>query len=157
MRLYHGSYLPVPTPDLDHSRLNVDFGRGFYTTPIYTQAVNWCSKFKRRRKSAFVSFYRFDESAYHELSVLHFETYSEQWLDFILSCRSGQDSSDYDIVTGGVANDKVFNTVELYLDGLINKEEAIRRLRYERPNLQVCFRSEPALNRYLFFEGSEQI
>lgn len=39
---------------------------------------------------------------------------------------------------GGVTNDKVFNTVELYFDNLIDKKEAIRRLRYEKPNLQIC-------------------
>jgi len=39
----------------------------------------------------------------------------------------------------------------------IDKTEAIRRLRYEKPNLQICFRSERALNEYLHFEGSEQV
>ena len=65
--------------------------------------------------------------------------------DFILKCRSGRDDSDYDIVTGGVANDKVFNTVELYFDGLIDKAEAIRRLRFEKPNMQMCFRTNESL------------
>ncbi len=31
MILYHGSYVQVEMPDLEHSRENVDFGRGFYT------------------------------------------------------------------------------------------------------------------------------
>ena len=79
---------------------------------------------------------------------------SEEWLDFILNCRSGKDSTDYDLVVGGVANDKVFNTVELFFDGLIDKTEAISRLRYEKPNLQICFRTEKALS-LLRFEGSE--
>lgn len=39
MILYHGSYLEVVKPDLEHSRENIDFGKGFYTTPIYEQAV----------------------------------------------------------------------------------------------------------------------
>ena len=43
-----------------------------------------------------------------------------------------------------MANDKVFNTVELYFSHLIDKGEAIKRLRYEKPNLQVCFRTEIA-------------
>ena len=64
---------------------------------------------------------------------------------------------NYDIVIGGVANDKVFNTIELFFDHLIDKEEAIRRLRFEKPNLQLCFRTQKALESYLYFEGSEQI
>ena len=81
---------------------------------------------------------------------------SEEWLDFILNCRSGKDSTDYDLVVGGVANDKVFNTVELFFDGLIDKTEAINRLRYEKPNLQISFRTEKALS-LLHFVGSETL
>lgn len=155
MTVYHGSFLEIKTPDLAHSRTNVDFGCGFYTTPIREQAVKWCSKFKRRGQNAVVSSYDFDESAYDDLKVLKFDSYSEEWLDFILTCRRGKDTSDHDIVIGGVANDKVFNTVELYFDNLIDKNEAIRRLRYEKPNLQICFRTEISLQKYLHFEGSE--
>ena len=156
MILYHGSYLKIIKPDLKHSRDNVDFGRGFYTTPIYEQAVKWCGKFRRRGQKGVVSRYCFDKENMHNLKVLQFDSYSEEWLDFILNCRRGEDATDYDIVIGGVANDKVFNTVELFFDGLIDKKEAINRLRYEKPNLQICFRSEKAL-KCLFFEGSESL
>ena len=154
MILYHGSFLEIVKPDLAHSRPNVDFGRGFYVTPLYEQAAKWCGKFKRRGKDGIISRYEFDESREVELKTLKFDSYSEEWLDFILNCRSGKDSTDYDLVVGGVANDKVFNTVELFFDGLIDKTEAINRLRYEKPNLQICFRTEKALS-LLYFEGSE--
>lgn len=156
MILYHGSYLEISKPDLKHSRDNVDFGRGFYTTPIYEQAVKWCGKFRRRGKEGIVSRYLFDEENMQNLKVLQFDSYSEEWLDFILNCRNGKDSTDYDVVIGGVANDKVFNTVELFFDGLIDKKEAINRLRYEEPNLQVCLRSEKAIE-CLVFERSESL
>lgn len=154
MILYHGSYLEISKPDLKHSRAHVDFGRGFYTTPIYEQAVKWCGKFRRRGKEGVVSRYHYDEESVNNLKVLRFDSYSENWLEFVLNCRKGKDITDYDVVIGGVANDKVFNTVELFFDGLIDKKEAISRLCYEKPNLQVCFRSEKALD-YLFFEGSD--
>lgn len=156
MILYHGSFLEIKNPDLVHSRPTVDFGRGFYVTPLYEQAAKWCSKFKRRGKSGIVSSYVYDEGRENELKTLKFDSYSEEWLDFILNCRRGKDSTDYDLVTGGIANDKVFNTVELFFDGLIDKMEAINRLRYEKPNLQICFRTEKALS-LLQFEGSEVI
>ena len=70
-----------------------------------------------------------------------------------MNCRSGKDSTDYDLVVGGVANDKVFNTVELFFDGLIDKTEAINRLRYEKPNLQISFRTEKALSLLHFLKG----
>ena len=156
MILYHGSFVVVAQPDLLHSRPNVDFGKGFYVTPIYEQAEKWCNRFKRRGKDGIVSRYVFDEGVYRDLKVLTFDTYSEDWLDFILNCRREQDGPYYDLVVGGVANDKVFNTVELFFDGLIDKAEAIRRLQYEKPNLQMAFRTEKALS-YLLFEGSEKL
>ena len=87
---------------------------------------------------------------------MKFDSYTEDWLDFILNCRRGEDTTDYDLVIGGVANDKVFNTVELFFDGLIDKNEAINRLRYEKPNLQICFRTEKTL-KMLHFERSESV
>lgn len=157
MKVYHGSFLEVAKPDLKYSRKDVDFGCGFYVTPIYEQAVKWCGKFKRRGKDGIVSRYVLDDAALQNLKVLQFTAYSEEWLDFVLACRKGNDQSDYDIVIGGIANDKVFNTVELYFDGLIDKGEAIRRLRYEKPNEQICLRTAQVLENYLRFEGSEQV
>lgn len=156
MTLYHGSYLEIATPDLRHSRPNVDFGIGFYTTPLREQAADWCERFKRRGKEGIISCYDFDESAYDSLNILKFGSYSEDWLNFVLNCRTGNDVTDYDIVIGGVANDKVFNTVELFFDGLIDKAEAIKRLRYEKPNLQICFRTEKSL-KHLRFERSDKL
>lgn len=153
MILYHGSYLEVKIPDLSHSRPNVDFGRGFYTTPIYEQAEKWCGKFIRRGKEGVISEYDFDETIFNGLKILKFDSYSEEWLDFIMCCRNGDDKSDYDIVIGGVANDKVFNTVELFFDGLIDKSEAIKRLRYEKPNLQVCLRTASAIKNLRFMRS----
>lgn len=157
MILYHGSYLEVQYPDILHSRENVDFGKGFYTTTLFEQAEKWCGKYKDKIGTAVISVYDFDETAFEKCKVLSFDSYSEQWLDFILQCRSGNDVSGYDIVKGGVANDKVFNTIELFFDGLIAKEEALKRLRYEKPNYQLAFRSQKVLDDYLHFERSESL
>ena len=156
MILYQGSFLEIVKLDLVHSRPNLDFGRCFYVTPLYEQAAKWYGKFKCRGKDGIISRYEYDESRGAELKTLKFDSYSEKWLDFIQNCRSGKDATDYDLVVGGVANDKVFNTVELFFDGLIDKKEAIKRLRYEKPNLQICFCTEKALS-LLHFEGSEKL
>ncbi len=50
MILYHGFFVVVDKPNLTHSRPNVDFGKGFYTTSICEQAEKWCGRFKWRRK-----------------------------------------------------------------------------------------------------------
>lgn len=156
MIVYHGGLAEVPIPDLKHSRKAVDFGVGFYVTQIESQARSWAEKRKRKNGVAVVSLYEFDDKKIDDLKILRFESYSVEWLDFIVECRSLKDVSDWDIVIGGVANDKVFDTLELFFDGLASKEQTIDRLRMEKPNTQMCFRTDKALDR-LKFLGGEQI
>ena len=156
MIVYHGGAVEIPCPDLLHSRKAVDFGTGFYVTPIREQAIRWSAKRKRRDGTAVVSRYEFDEVAATNLKTLRFEAYSEEWLDFIVACRGLRDTSNWDIVIGGVANDKVFDTLEAFFDGFATKEQTIGRLRMATPNLQICLRSEVALS-LLTFAGSDLV
>ena len=151
MTLYHGSKDIVEYPEIRKARFNKDFYFGFYCTNIEKQAERWAIRYG---KKGYINKYEYTEN--QRLNILKFDKMTEEWLDFILNCRSGKDSTDYDLVVGGVANDKVFNTVELFFDGLIDKTEAINRLRYEKPNLQISFRTEKALS-LLHFEGSETL
>jgi hypothetical protein len=50
MILYHGSYLAIEKPDLSFSRITLDFGRGFYTTPIKVQTKKWSKRFISTKK-----------------------------------------------------------------------------------------------------------
>lgn len=156
MIVYHGSYIAISTPDLQHSRKEVDFGKAFYVTPIYDQAKKWSQRFKRINGKGIVSVFDFTEKEASHLNVLKFNSYTEEWLDFVITCREQADTTDYDIVIGGIADDKVFNTIELYRDGLITKTEALSRLKYEKPNLQIAFRTESAIQ-CLSFVRSEKI
>lgn len=72
MILYHGSYVEIRQPDLKHSRARVDFGKGFYTTPIYEQAEKWCLRFKRRQQSGIISVYDCDAHSFSSLKVMQF-------------------------------------------------------------------------------------
>ena len=156
MVLYHGSAIEIVKPDLSFAREKTDFGRGFYTTPIKEQAYKWAERFKRQHGKSYVSSYNIDEITIRkDCSLLEFKDYSDEWIDFILACRGGNDKSKYEIVIGGIANDKVFNTIELFFNGLIEKTEALRRLKFEIPNLQYCFRSQAVINNYLHYVECE--
>lgn len=154
MILYHVSDTIIEKPKLEFTRSYTDLGKGFYLASAYKDAQKFCAKFKTQGKDGFISSFEFTEDKLNTLNVMKFDDYSESWLDFILKCRSGQDTSNYDLVIGGVANDKDFNTVELFFDGLIDKAEAIKRLRFEKPNLQFCFRTQLALSCLTFIKAS---
>lgn len=157
MILYHSSDIEIRKPDIFHSRKNLDFGCGFYMTPLYQQAEKWCEKFIRRGKEGIISHYLLEDSVLEKCKILKFDSYSEEWLNFITNCRMGIDTTEYDIILGGVANDKVFNTCELYFKHYIDKKAALDRLRYEKPNHQVCFKKQEIIDGYLRFERSEKL
>ena len=60
------------------------------------------------------------------------------------------------MIVGSVADDKVVNTVELYSDRLISKEESLRRLRYYKPNLQIDIINQEVINDYLKYKKVER-
>lgn len=157
MIVWHGSNVPVGQPDTMHSRARVDFGQGFYVTPIREQACRLCARYLRLGQAPFLSRYVLDEAALGRFTVLRFPCYDDSWLEFVLSCRRGLDRTSWDVVWGGVANDKVFNTVELFFNGLIQKDEALRRLRFAAANEQICFRTQAAIDACLRYEGSERL
>lgn len=157
MIVFHGSDREIQKPDTLHSREEVDFGKGFYITPLEEQARSWCGRFLRKGKNGVISVYTLDDDAFTECQVKEFTKYSEEWLDFVVNCRKGLDKSNYEIVIGGVANDRVFDTVELFFQQLISRTEAIGRLAYEKPNMQICIRKQEILEQYLRFERSYQL
>ena len=154
MIVYHGSNMEIASPDVLHSRLKVDFGKGFYVTPLLKQAESWANRFIRQGQPGIVTQYNLDDEALTLPRALRFDAYNEAWLDFIVACRKGNPVPDYDIIMGGVANDRVFDTIELFFDGLIDKSVAIQRLQYQQPNHQICLKTQAMIDRYLHFMGS---
>lgn len=156
MIVYHSSSSAVSSPDIYHSRNNLDFGRGFYVTSLEAQALKYAERFLLRGQNAYLNIYELadDLSAFN---VLEFDRYDEGWLDFVSCCRRSADISDYDIVIGGIANDKVFRTIDLYFAGDINKDEALKRLKYELPNHQMCLRNQRLIDEKLKFVTSVEI
>ncbi len=55
MKLYHSSNVTVINPDTLHSRDDLDFGKGFYLTPIKVQAVSYAQRFQRRMQDAWLN------------------------------------------------------------------------------------------------------
>lgn len=157
--VYHGSFIEIRKPDISYSRRTLDFGKGFYVTPLREQAVRWALRWQRRGKKAIVNTYVFDDSsdALRKLRAKDFPEYDSSWLHFIMENRSGQPSESYDIIRGGMANDKVFNALELFFDGLISEEEALGRLKFERPNHQICICRQDLVDRLLVFQSSEEV
>ena len=160
MILYHGSYTSIETPQIITQEKGRDFGFGFYTTSIKEQAERWAIRTARLRsrqtdkeESAIVNVYNFDEKFAEKLKTKVFPEADMEWLEMVIKCRSDLNfKHGYDIVTGKIANDNVGETVEYVLAGIMRKEDAVERLRFEKINDQICFCSEESLKALVYKE-----
>lgn len=133
MILYHGSNMAIDRIDLDRSKPNKDFGKGFYLSENETQAMEMATfKTMQLGGEAIVTKFEFDETAMrsHVLRIKVFENYSEEWADFVFANREGNEVKKYDIVYGPIANDKISLQIRKLKDGSIDKTEFLNRLKY---------------------------
>lgn len=150
MKVYHSSDQCFQLADVAHSRDALDFGKGFYVTRLKEQAEKYANRFLRAGSDAYIHIFEYTPDS--DLKIKLFNSYDEEWLDFVCSCRKGADCyKQYDVIEGGVANDKVFQTVDLYMAGIYNKEQALQNLAYEMPNNQLCFITQKAIDKCLTF------
>ncbi len=160
VEIYHASTEIIEHPLCDAGRKELDFGQGFYLTDIYDQAVMWASRRASERDlPGILNVYLLDrDDILKEARVKLFKGYDSEWLNFVVSCRRGENKwTEYDYIEGGVANDRVIDTVNLFINGLISEEGALRRLAYLRPNNQICILNQALLDKYLHFADSIKI
>ena len=158
MIVYHGTTLKIENPEIITSEYGRDFGFAFYTTDIKEQAERWAVRKAKIEKDKdvvpIVNVYEWDDS--QDFSIKRFDEPSKDWLDMVVNCRSNTEfKHDYDIVIGKIANDNVGETVNYVVQGIMRKEDAIERLKFEKINNQIAFCSEESLKSLRFIECYE--
>ncbi len=160
LTVYHGGTEPIETPRVDVGRLKLDFGPGFYITDIYSQAKDWATKIAAERgKAACVNIYHLQQQKLLSLGKAKiFGSYNSEWLEFVTQSRLGNRPwGSFDYIEGGVADDRVVNTVRLYMTGYISAEDALSRLKYYKPTNQICILNQDLLDQFLTFIECENI
>ena len=145
--VYHGSSQLVETPEIRISKFNKDFYFGFYCTIMKKQAERWATRFDEK---GYVNIYEYHPNT--ELKILKFEEMTEEWLDFIVACRSGK-SHDYDIVEGPMADDTIYNYVQGFIDGKYSREMFWALAKFKYPTHQISFHTARALTTLKFVKG----
>ena len=160
MLLYHGSTMAVRKPIVSRGRGKTDFGKGFYTTTSREQAEKW-AQIKRDRMGdeahAIVSVFELDDavlnnSAYH---TRHFDGATAEWLDFVVGNRRGEVHHNFDLIMGPVANDKLYATITLYENGILDANAAIEQLNTHQLFDQLSFHTTKACKLLTFIETFE--
>jgi hypothetical protein len=158
MKVYHGSYIEIKQIDLLQCEPYRDFGRGFYVTKLKEQAEFWAKRKSRYKNNGFVTEFEFyySELVTRNCKTKQFETYNEEWLDFVVLNRNDKipaPAHDYDIVEGPVADDKVQNRIVHYLNGRISKTDFLEELKWHEETHQICFCTVASL---VFLKDIEQ-
>lgn len=152
MKLYHGTNKTFDKIDLMASKPNKDFGRGFYLSPNYEQALNmaYIKTEQQQEGEPLVMEFEINEADMDALRILRFEKYSEDWAKFILINRNnstGQPVHDYDIVIGPIANDRVGVQLWRYESQLIDLHTLVQKLKYMKGmTMQYFFGTEKAIS-----------
>ena len=158
MILYHGSDVVVKNPVIIKSEKGRDFGCAFYLTLIREQAERMAKRKQRMNKSgsAIISVFEFNEKDISNIEYKMFKNPDLEWLDMIIECRTNPSfRHGYDIVEGKIADDSVGETILFVIDGVIKKEDAIERLKFQRINSQIAFCSEDSLKLLKFIDSYE--
>lgn len=133
MILYHGTNKNFDVIDLAKSKPNKDFGKGFYLSTDYDQALAMAKIKVEQLESGepIVLAFEVDECEMEELKVQRYFEYSEDWAKFILLNRRNQSTEpahDYDIVYGPIANDRVGVQLWKYESQTIDLPTLVRKL-----------------------------
>lgn len=147
--LYHGSKEIVEFPEIRIQRFHKDFYFGFYCTMYPEQAIRWAIRFDG---TGYLNEYRYMPN--NKLNIKKFPQMTEEWLDFIVACRSGR-PHEYDIVEGPMADDTIFNYVQNFIDGKISREAFWDLAKFKKPTHQISFHTVKALTTLTFLKGAK--
>lgn len=154
MILYHGSDMVIENPSSGKGRKDMDFGVGFYLTEDKRMAQKWaCNKV-----TSIVNEYDADLS---ELKVKYLKA-DEEWLDYVVYNRTNEgeipfDDTQFDVIAGPTADDKLFTTLDLYADGVISKEQTIKTINCMNYSQQVVFKNDEAIKKALVFKVAKEL
>ena len=183
MLVYHGTIL-CHAMDISNNGINLnkgnrylDFGKGFYVTTSYEQAVSFVPNSVKRNIKAGnipsdfdvsdgqISVFRFRSDA--DLLIRTFEDANLDWLHFVAANRNRdlvhdlyQSFEGADIVGGKIANDNTSRVLAGYVTGLFGTPGsdladafAIQSLLPNRLKDQFCFRTSKSIQALEFIRS----
>lgn len=151
--VYHGSDNIIDNPKYDGGRKFSDFGKGFYLTTNIEMAKSWATRKKDR--PAYVNKYTLESE---NLKSLTFDL-DLNWLLFIAHNRglivneevnkiiknTYKDIDSYDVIIGPTADDRMFDTLNMFFTNTITLEHCIQSLNSMDLDVQYNIKSEKAI------------
>ncbi|WP_297633557.1 DUF3990 domain-containing protein [uncultured Clostridium sp.] len=161
--IYHGSDKRIDNPRYDGGRKFSDFGIGFYATTNIEMAKSWSTR--KIDKKALVNKYILNTEG---LESLTFDL-DINWILFIAHNRGLIDNKElkkfleekykdlnkYDVILGPTADDRMFDTMNMFFENTITIEHCIQSLNSMDLDIQYNLRSKKAIEAIKFIESIE--
>ena len=150
--LLHGAKSTIDGEiSLEHSRIHVDLGKGFYTGNNYQQALDFVSHFPNssiyifRAKLQDLKILRLTESIDWMLMIalnrgmLEEFKNSKKYQQILDKCNS------FDVIICPIADNRMFDSIEMFINGQVSSEAAIQALNSLHIGEQIVFKTEKAI------------
>ena len=140
LRLWHVGFAELPQPDIHHGRRNADFGQGFYLSDDLSFSQRWAKE--RRGMQTYINEYILSLKGLR-VKRLHRDA---EWYNYISQNRAGVADvlAEYDVITGPIANDTLYDTWGILTSGLVSREKALYVLSNGPAYRQVVIKTEKA-------------
>lgn len=174
MELYHGTSIIIHNNkiDLDKSRDNLDFARGFYLSDKKELAKLWAAQ--KKFKTHVINIYNLNKSSLVECNL----GFDIQWLIFVIYNRFKnnryykdcinrineeikediENIENSDLIIGPIIDSGFHNIIEAVLNGYINVEEAITLLTMYTTEYQYVLKNKKSIEslEYIKYESLSQ-
>lgn len=157
--LFHGSKGEIKGDiDVNFGRGNNDFGQGFYTGESYEQAVSFISTYD----DPSVYFMSFDDSDLKckrysvdrewMMTIAYYRESLEEYENHPLIEKIIKESRDCDYIIAPIADNKMFETINEFIEGNLTDEQCKHYLAATNLGMQYVFLTEKAASRLKIVE-----
>lgn len=157
--LFHGSKGEIKGDiDVNFGRGNNDFGKGFYTGESYEQAVSFISTYD----DPSVYFMSFDDSDLKckrysvdrewMMTIAYYRETLDKYENHPLIKKIIKESRDCDYIIAPIADNKMFETINEFIEGNLTDEQCKHCLATTNLGMQYVFLTEKAASRLKIVE-----
>lgn len=157
--LFHGSKGEIKgNIDVNFGRGNNDFGKGFYTGESYEQAVSFISTYD----DPSVYFMSFDDSDLKckrysvdrewMMTIAYYRESLEEYENHPLIEKIIKESRDCDYIIAPIADNKMFETINEFIEGNLTDEQCKHCLAATNLGMQYVFLTEKAASKLKIVE-----